>query len=84
MAPLPLQGQTFCITGTLSSISRSRAQARIKFLGGAATSSVTRKTTYLVVGENPGSKVATAQRLGTEIIDEDKLLEILESSVQTS
>ena len=84
MAPLPLQGQTFCITGTLSSISRSRAQARIKSLGGAATSSVTRKTTYMVVGENPGSKVATAQRLGTEIIDEDKLLEILESSVQTS
>ena len=84
MAPLPLQGQTFCITGTLSGISRSRAQARIKSLGGSATSSVTRKTTYLVVGENPGSKAATAQRLGTEIIDEDKLLEILESSVQTS
>ena len=84
MAPLPLQGQTFCITGTLSGISRSRAQARIKSLGGSATSSVTRKTTYLVVGENPGSKAATAQRLGTEIINEDKLLEILESSVQTS
>ena len=83
-APLPLQGQTFCITGTLSGISRSRAQARIKSLGGAATSSVTRKTTYLVVGENPGSKIATAQRLGTEIIDEDKLLEILKSSIQTS
>ena len=83
-APLPLQSQIFCITGTLSGISRSRAQARIKSLGGSATSSVTRKTTYLVVGENPGSKVATAQRLGTEIIDEDKLLEILKSSVQTS
>ncbi len=76
--PLPLQGQTFCITGTLSGMSRSRAQARIKSLGGAATSSVTRKTTYLVVGENPGSKVARAERLGTEIIDEDALLQILE------
>ncbi len=76
--PLPLQGQTFCITGTLSGMSRSRAQARIKSLGGAATSSVTRKTTYLVVGENPGSKVAKAERLGTEIIDEDALLQILE------
>ena len=83
-APLPLQGQTFCITGTLSGMSRSRAQARIKTLGGAATSSVTRKTTYLVVGENPGSKVATAQRLGTEIIDENGLLEILESSAQAA
>ncbi len=78
--PLPLQGLTFCITGTLSTMSRSRAQARIKFLGGAATSSVTRKTSYVVVGENPGSKVATAERLGTEIIDEDALLQILEAA----
>ena len=77
---LPLQGQTFCITGTLSGMSRSRAQARIKALGGAATSSVTRKTTYLVVGENPGSKVAKAQNLGTEIIDESALLQLLESA----
>ena len=61
VTPQPLQGQTFCITGTLAGMSRSRAQARIKQLGGAATSSVTRKTTYLVVGEKPGSKVATAQ-----------------------
>ena len=76
--PLPLQGQTFCITGALSGMSRSRAQARIKSLGGAATSSVTRKTTYLVVGQNPGSKVATAERLGTEIIDENALLQILD------
>ena len=80
--PLPLQGQTFCITGTLAGMSRSRAQARIKSLGGAATSSVTRKTTYLVVGESPGSKVATAERLGTKIIDEDALLEILEAASQ--
>ena len=79
-AIMPLQGQVFCITGTLSGMSRSRAQARIKQLGGSATSSVTRKTTYLVVGEKPGSKVATAQRLGTEIIDEEALLQILESA----
>ena len=79
-ATMPLQGQVFCITGTLSGMSRSRAQARIKSLGGSATSNVTRKTTYLVVGEKPGSKVATAQRLGTEIIDEDALLRILESA----
>ena len=81
-ATMPLQGQVFCITGTLSGMSRSRAQARIKSLGGSATSSVTRKTTYLVVGEKPGSKVATAQRLGTEIIDEDALLQILDAAVQ--
>ena len=81
-ATMPLQGQVFCITGTLAGMSRSRAQARIKNLGGSATSSVTRKTTYLVVGEKPGSKVATAQRLGTEIIDEDKLLQILDGATQ--
>ena len=78
--PQPLQGQTFCITGTLSGMSRSRAQARIKQLGGAATSSVTRKTTYLVVGEKPGSKVKTAQRLGTQIINEPALLALLDDA----
>ena len=61
---LPLQGQTFCITGTLSGMSRSRAQARIKALGGAATSSVTRKTTYLVVGRKPRLQGRQSPELG--------------------
>ena len=80
-APLPLNGKTFCITGTLSSMSRPRAEAKIKALGGSASSNVTRKTTYLVVGADPGSKVDKAKRLGTDILDEDGLLKLLDEQV---
>jgi len=77
-ADLPLKGKTFCLTGTLSSMSRSQVEARIKALGGSTSSNVTRKTTYLVVGADPGSKLDAANRLGTEILDEGQLLELLE------
>ena len=73
----PLAGQTFVVTGTLASFSRSEAQSRIKDLGGKLTSSVTKNTDYLVVGESPGSKLATAERLGTEVMDEEKFIEFL-------
>jgi len=73
----PLAGQTFVVTGTLASLSRSEAQSRIKDLGGKLTSSVTKNTDYLVVGESPGSKLATAERLGTEVMDEEKFIEFL-------
>ena len=76
--PLPLSGKMFCITGTLSSMSRPRAEAKIKALGGSASSNVTRKTSYLVVGADPGSKVDKAKRLGTDILDEDELLKLLD------
>ena len=75
---LPLSGKSFVVTGTLSAFPRREAEAKIKALGGNVTSSVTRKTTYLVAGESPGSKLDTARRLGTVILDEASFLEILE------
>ncbi|HIL30354.1 MAG TPA: NAD-dependent DNA ligase LigA [Dehalococcoidia bacterium] len=74
---LPLAGQTFVVTGTLVGYSRSEAQSRIKDLGGKITSSVTKDTNYLVVGESPGSKLAAAERLGTEVLDEEKFVKFL-------
>ncbi len=75
----PFGGLTFVVTGTLSAFSRSEAEAKIKGLGGKVTSSVTKKTSYVVAGESPGSKVSTAEKLGTLILDEDAFLRLLES-----
>ena len=74
---LALTGKTFVVTGTLSVFSRAQAESRIKELGGKVTSSVTRNTDYLVAGESPGSKLAGAERLGTEILDEEAFVELL-------
>ena len=74
---LPLDGKTFVVTGTLSGFSRSESESRIKDLGGKVTSSVTKNTDYLVVGESPGSKLAAAERLGTEVLDEARFVELL-------
>jgi len=74
---LPLSGQEFVITGTLEPFSRQEAEARIKALGGSTGSSVTKKTTYLVVGEEPGSKLARAQELGTTQLSEEQFLRLL-------
>jgi DNA ligase (NAD+) len=72
----PLSGKTFVITGTLSQ-PRSQFEARIADQGGAALDSVTKKTDYVVVGDSPGTKVAKAEKLGIEIIDEGRLKELL-------
>jgi DNA ligase (NAD+) len=74
---LPLSGQEFVITGKLQSFSREEAEEKIKALGGSAKSDVTKKTNYLVVGEDPGSKVARAQALGIKQINENDLLVML-------
>jgi len=74
---LPLTGQEFVITGRLETFSRQEAEARIKALGGTAKSDVTKKTTYLVVGAEPGSKLAHAQALGTKQLTEKELLQLL-------
>lgn len=68
-----LEGQTFVITGTLPNWSREEAKAFIEANGGKVNDSVTKKTTYLVLGESPGSKLAKAQSLGINIIDEAAL-----------
>jgi DNA ligase (NAD+) len=77
---LPLTGVEFVITGTLKSSARPEAEAKIRALGGKAGSDVTRKTNYLVVGEDPGSKLARAQALGTKTLNEAEFLELLKQS----
>ena len=74
---LSLAGKTFVVTGTLSGFSRSESESRIKELGGKVTSSVTRNTDYLVAGVSPGSKLAAAERLGIETLDEAAFVELL-------
>ncbi|HYM16331.1 MAG TPA: NAD-dependent DNA ligase LigA [Dehalococcoidia bacterium] len=73
----PLSGLTFVVTGRLDRFSRDAAESLIKRHGGAVTSSVTKKTSYLVVGAEPGSKLQKAQQLGTEILDEDAFAALL-------
>jgi DNA ligase (NAD+) len=67
----PLLGSSFVVTGSLTQWSRNEVEAMIKRLGGAVGSSVTKKTNYLVAGENPGSKLTKAQEYGTTVLDED-------------
>ncbi|MDQ3729798.1 MAG: NAD-dependent DNA ligase LigA [Actinomycetota bacterium] len=69
----PLEGKTFVITGTLPNLSRDQASARIKRAGGKVTGSVSRKTDYVVAGDSPGSKLAKAEELEVEVIDEASL-----------
>jgi DNA ligase (NAD+) len=79
---LPLSGQEFVITGKLQSFSREEAEEKIKALGGTAKSDITKKTTYLIVGEEPGSKVARAQALGVTQLNESELLSMLRMNKQ--
>ncbi|MCL0095395.1 NAD-dependent DNA ligase LigA [Dehalococcoidia bacterium] len=76
---MPLAGQEFVITGKLESFTRAEAEAMIRGRGGVVGSSVTRKTAYLVVGADPGSKLRKAQALGTGILSEGELLRLLGS-----
>lgn len=75
--PQPLQGLTFVLTGTLSSMTRDQAKEKIESLGGSVSSSVGKKTDYLVVGQEPGSKLDRARELGVKTIDEKEFLKLI-------
>jgi DNA ligase (NAD+) len=77
----PLTGMQFVVTGRLAAFSRSQAETRIKELGGSVTSNVSRKTDFLVVGEDPGSKLEQAQGLGTRLLTEEEFTELLQERV---
>jgi DNA ligase (NAD+) len=72
-----LAGLTFVITGSLESMTREEAEQKIRELGGKASGSVSKSTSYVVVGENPGSKLAKAEKFGVKIIDEQELQQLL-------
>jgi DNA ligase (NAD+) len=78
---LPWAGLEFVLTGKLESFSRSEAEAKIKALGGKAGADVTKKTSYVVVGADPGSKLAKAEKLGTKTLSEAEFLELLDKAV---
>ena len=71
---VPLQGTTWVITGTLESLSRDEAKEKIRAHGGDVTESVSKKTTYVVAGDNPGSKYEKAKKLGVKILNEKEFL----------
>jgi DNA ligase (NAD+) len=74
-----LEGLTFVLTGTLPNLSREDAKARIESAGGRVSGSVSKKTNYVVAGEDAGSKLDKARELGVNVIDEAALEEVLRS-----
>jgi DNA ligase (NAD+) len=73
----PLEGKTVVLTGTLPELTREEAAAMVKSAGGKVTSSVSKKTDYVVAGDNPGSKLAKAEKFGIEVLDEAGLRELV-------
>jgi len=73
----PLEGKTFVLTGTLPELSRDEATRMIRAAGGKVTGSVSKNTDYLVAGDSPGSKLARAEEVGTEVLDEAGLRKLL-------
>ena len=71
-------GKTFVLTGALTMFTRDEATAQIERFGGKASGSVSKKTSYVVVGENAGSKERKARELGIPILSEDQFLEMIQ------
>lgn len=78
-AALPLAGQTFVLTGTLESMTREEAKEKLQALGGKVSSSVSSKTSYVVVGKDPGSKLEAAEELKVKTMNEKEFVEFLKS-----
>jgi len=79
MAGLPLAGKTFVLTGALPSMTREEASVKIEAVGGHVSSSVSKKTHYVLAGEEAGSKLEKAKKLGVKIIGEKEFRRILET-----
>jgi len=79
-AESPFAGKTFVFTGALASLDRKEAESLVKSLGGKASSSVSKKTDYVVVGDSPGSKYDKAVELGITILSEEQFLEMVKSA----
>jgi len=78
---LPLEGKVFVLTGSLSDMSRNDAKVALQALGAKVTGSVSKKTDYVVAGENPGSKADKAEQLGITILDEEKFQVLLKKQL---
>ncbi|CAN7622874.1 NAD-dependent DNA ligase LigA [Pseudorhodoferax sp. LjRoot39] len=78
--PLPLAGKTFVLTGTLPTLSRDAAKERLEAAGAKVAGSVSKKTDYVVAGEEAGSKLEKAQQLGIAVLDEAGMLALLEQA----
>jgi DNA ligase (NAD+) len=78
----PLTGKTYVITGTLSSYSREQAKAGLEALGAKVADSVSKRTTAVIAGESPGSKLAKAESLGVPVLGDDELEQLLASGLE--